>query len=124
METRDRQLSLGFFGAAALAWVVVGLIVSSRDPFLDPTAGALGAAAIGLAVGLTSIPVFWLAVFGRHGRIAYRGDWVRAVRRGGWVTALVILFVALRLQGIMQPPIILFVMAMVLVAETTLSVDR
>jgi hypothetical protein len=63
-------------------------------------------------------------VFGRHGRIAYRGDWVRAIRRGGWVTALVVLFVALRLQGIMQPPIMLFVLAMVLVAETTLSVDR
>ena len=35
-----------------------------------------------------------------------------------------VLFVALRLQGIMHPPILLFVLAMVLVAEVTLSIDR
>jgi hypothetical protein len=124
MEARDRLLNVGFLGAAALAWLVVAVVLTSRDPFTDPAAGPLGATAIGLAVGLTSVPLFWLAVFSRHGRIAYRGDWVRAVRRGGWVAALVVLFVALRLQGIMQPPIMLFVLAMVLVAETTLSAER
>ena len=124
MEARDRQLNLALFGAAILAWLVVGSIITGRDPTTDPAAGPLGATAIGIAAGLTCVPLFWLASFGRHRRIAYRGDWVRAVRRGGWVAALVILFVALRLQGIMQPPIMLFVLAMVLVAETTLSVDR
>jgi hypothetical protein len=124
MEARDRLLNLAFFAAAGVAWLVVWLVVNGRDPYLDPAAGAIGAGMIGLAAGLTSVPLFWLAVFGRHGRIAYRGDWLRAVRRGGWVGALVVLFVALRLQGIMQPPIILFVLAMILVAETTLSVER
>ena len=124
MEARDRLTNLAFFGAAGVAWLVVVVILTTRDPFTDPAAGAIGAAAIGIAVGLTTVPLFWLTVFGRHGRIAYRGDWLRAVRRGGWVTALVVLFVALRLQGIMQPPIMLFVLAMVLVAETTLSAER
>jgi hypothetical protein len=124
MEARDRQLNLALFGAAILAWLVVGSILTSRDPTTDPAAGPLGAVAIGIAAGLTCVPLFWLLAFGRQRRIAYRGDWVRAVRRGGWVAALVILFVALRLQGIMQPPLMLFVLAMVLVAETTLSVDR
>jgi hypothetical protein len=124
MEARDRLLNVGFFAAAAVAWLLVWLVVSSRDPYQDPAAGAVGAALIGLAAGLTSVPLFWLAVFGRHGQIAYRGDWPRALRRGGWVAALAVLFVALRLQGIMQPPIMLFVLAMILVAETTLSVER
>ena len=31
---------------------------------------------------LTTVPLFWLARFARR-RIAYHGDWVRAVRRGG-----------------------------------------
>ena len=60
-------------------------------------AGSLGALLIGLAVGLTVIPLFWLLVFGRHRRIAYSGDWTRAVRRGGWVAVLVAVFVLLRL---------------------------
>jgi hypothetical protein len=124
MEARDRQLSMGFFAAATFAWLIVGLIVVSRDPVLDRAAGPIGAAAMGIAAGLTTVPIFWLVAFGRHGRIAYRGDWLRALRRGGWVTGLVVLFVALRLQGIMHPPILLFVLAMVLVAEVTLSVDR
>ena len=48
-------------------------------------AGYVGALAIGLAVGLTAIPLCWLVVFARHRRIAYQGDWARAARRGGWV---------------------------------------
>ncbi len=124
METRDRLANLGLFAAAALTWVVVGLIVTTRDPVLDPGAGLAGALAIGLAVGLTMIPLLWLAVFARHGRIAYRGDWSRAARRGGWVAAVVALFVALRLQGALQVPIALFVLAMVAIAEATLSTER
>lgn len=124
MEAHDRLGNLGFMAGAAAAWLLVGIVLTTRDPGLDPGAGALGASLLGLAAGLTAVPLFWLAVFARHGRIAYRGDWTRAVRRGGWVAVLVILFVALRLQDIFQPPILLFVLAMVLVAETTLSVDR
>jgi hypothetical protein len=124
MEARDRLANLGLFAAAAIAWVLVGLVVTTRDPRLDPAAGIVGAALIGVALGMTTIPLFWLAVFGRHRRVAYRGDWFRAIRRGLWVMVVVAVFVALRLQGAFQLPIALFIVTMVLVAETTLSVER
>jgi hypothetical protein len=79
---------------------------------------------IGLAIGLTAIPLFWLSAFARHRRIAYRGDWIRAVRRGAWVAIIVALLVVLRLQNLFQLPIALFIVTMVLVAEATLSVER
>ena len=45
--------------------------------------GSSGPLLIGLAVALTLIPLVWLTVFGRHRRIAYRGDWLRAIRAVG-----------------------------------------
>ena len=45
-------------------------------------------------------------------------------RRGGWVALVVALFVVLRLQGAFQWPFVLFIVAMVVVAELTLSVER
>ena len=124
MDSRDRLINLGLFGLAAIAWVLVGLVVTTRDPRADPSAGLLGAGLMGIAVGLTCIPLFWLAVFGRHGRIAYRGDWVRAVRRGAWVAVVVSVFIVLRLQGAFSLPIALFVVVIVSVAEATLSAER
>ena len=124
MESRDRLANLAVFGAAAVAWVLVGLVVTTRDPRVDSGAGFLGAGLIGLAVGLTTIPLFWLSVFARHRRIAYRGDWMRAVRRGAWVTVVVAVLVVLRLQNLFQPQVALFILAMVFVAEATLSVER
>jgi hypothetical protein len=75
-------------------------------------------------VGLTTVPLFWLAAFGQHRRIAFRGDWLRAARRGAWVAIVTGVFVALRLQGALQLPIALFIIVMVLVAEATLSAER
>jgi hypothetical protein len=124
MDPRDRMTNLGLFGLAAVAWLLVGLVVTTRDPLTDPGAGLLGAGLIGIAIGLTCVPLFWLVVFGRHGRIAYRGDWVRAARRGAWVAVVVAVFVVLRLQGAFSLPIVLFVLVIVSVAEATLSADR
>ena len=124
METRDRRANLAVFGVAFIAWVVVGWVVLNLDPRADPSAGFIGGVAMGVAVGLTTTPLFWLAAFSRHRRIAYRGDWVRALRRGGWVAILVGLFIVMRVQGIFQPPIGLFLAAMVLVAEMTISAQR
>ena len=73
MESRDRLANLGFFGAAAVVWLLVGLVVTTRDPVVDPGAGFIGALLIGLAVGLTLVPLVWLTVFGRHRQIAYTG---------------------------------------------------
>lgn len=123
MESRDRRTNLALFGAAAAAWVVVGIIVLTRDPVAEPAWGWIGAVAMGLAIGLTTAPLFWLARFGRR-RIAYRGDWLRAGRRGAWAGLLVTAFIGLRLLDLFALPIALFLVAMVLVAESTLSTER
>lgn len=124
MESRDRLGNAAGFALALMAWAIVGLIVTTRDPRVDPDAGLLGAGMIGMALGLTFMPLFWLAGFARHRRVAYRGDWVRAIRRAAWVAVVVAVFVALRLQGAFQLPIAIFVLTMVLIAEATLSVER
>jgi hypothetical protein len=124
MEARDRLMNLAFFAAAGVVWILVALIVTTRDPRVDPAAGSIGALLIGLALGLTTVPLFWLAIFGRHRRIAYRGDWTRAVRRGGWVAIVAAAFVILRLQQVFQLSIALFIIALVVLAEVTLSVER
>lgn len=124
MESRDRMANLALFSASGVVWILVGLVVTTRDPRLDPTAGFVGALLIGLAFGLTVVPLFWLGVFARHRRIAYRGDWTRAVRRGGWVAVVTAVFVILRLQQAFVPAIALLILALVFIAEATLSVER
>lgn len=121
MTARQRSIALGLFGLAALAWAVVALVALNLDPRADPNAGFAGALALGLAAGLTAAPLLWLIGFARQGRIAYRGDWLRALRRGAWVALLVGLFVVMRVNGIFQPQIGLFLLALALVAEVTLS---
>jgi hypothetical protein len=124
MELRDRTANLALFGAAVLAWLAVLVVLMTRDPLEESSAGFLGAVMIGIAAGLTTIPLFWLAAFARHGRIALRGDWTRAIRRGAWVALVVGVLVVLRIEGAFQWPIALFIVAMVVVAEASLSVDR
>jgi hypothetical protein len=124
MEARDRLANLAIFAAAGVVWLLVALVITTRDPIEDATAGFIGAALIGLAIGLTTVPVFWLIVFGRHRRIAYRGDWTRAARRGAWVGLVATVLVILRIQGVLELPIALFIVALVVVAEATLSAER
>lgn len=109
------------FGLAVAAWAVVGVAALTVDPLANPGAGFVGAGALGSAAGLTAAPLFWLVGFARQRRIAYRGDWVKAVRRGAWVGILVAVFVVMRLNGVFQPQIGLFIFALALVAEVTLS---
>lgn len=124
MEPRDRLANLGFLAAGGVVFILVALVFTTRDPTIDPAAGYLGALLLGLALGLLTTSLFWLVVFGRHRRIAYRGDWPRAIRRGGWVFLVTALFVVLRLNQVFQPPIALFILVLVAVAEATLSVER
>lgn len=124
MESRDRLANLGFFAAAGVAWFLVGLVLTTRDPVVDPTAGFVGAGLIGLAVALTLVPLLWLTVFGRHKQIAYRGDWPRAIRRSAWVGILVAVLIVLRIQELLELPIALFLIALTVVAEATLSAER
>ena len=124
MEARDRITNLGLLAAAGVAWVLVALLVTSRDPYADPVAGYLGALLIGLAIGLTATPLAWLVVFARHRRIAYQGDWLRAARRGAWLGLFVTVLIVLRLVDAFQLPIVLFLAAIFVVAEITLSAER
>jgi hypothetical protein len=124
VEGRDRLANVGILAAALVVWVLVWLVVTTRDPIDDRSARFVGAGLIGLAVGLTTMPLFWLVVFARHRRIAYRGDWIRAIRRGAWVGLLVTVLVLLRLEGVLVLPIVLFMLALIVVAEMTLSAEH
>jgi hypothetical protein len=124
MQAKDRLGNSLFIGAAIVAWVMVAQIVTSTYPRENPTAGLVGAGAIGLACGLTTVPLFWLVPFARHRHIALIGDWSRAIRRGSWVAVVIALFVALRIQAVLSVPIAVFVVVLVLLAEITLSMER
>jgi hypothetical protein len=121
MQPRDRRLALALLGIAAIGWVVVAIVALSVDPRADPGAGFLGGGAVGVAVAATVAPLLWLIAFARNRRIAYRGDWTRAVRRAGWIGLLVAVFIVMRVNGVFQPQIGLFFAALALVAEVTLS---
>jgi hypothetical protein len=124
MEARDRRANLALFAAAAVAWLAVAFVVLTLDPRTSPAIAYLGAGLMGLAFGLTTMPLFWLAAFARQRRIAYLGDWLRAIRRGAWVGGLVALLVLLRVEHLFQPPAALFFVALVIVAEIALSSRR
>ncbi len=124
MELRDRFANVVLLGLAVAAWIAVGVVVATRDPFIDHAAGYTGAALMGIAAGLSAAPLAWLLVFARHRRIAYRGDWVRALRRGGWLGLLVATLVVLRVVDAFGLPIVLFLAAIFVLAEITLSAER
>lgn len=124
MDPNDRRRTIALFGAAGAAWLIVTVILFELDPGTDPVNAYVGAIAIGAAVGLTVAPLLWLVTFQRHRRIAYRGDWQRALRRGAWIALVAAVFVVLRVEQIFEPAIMLFVIALVVVAETTLSFER
>lgn len=109
---------------AVIAWAVAAVFLTSRSPRGDTSVQLLGATLLGVAAALTAMPLLWLAVFGSNRRIAYRGDWLRASRRGAWVGLLVALFVVLRSQNAFSLPIAIFVVVMVAFVELTLSVER
>lgn len=121
MTSRHRRLLLALLALAAAGWVAVAIVVLNVDPRGDPNAGFVGAAAFALAAGATTAPLLWLIGFARQHRIAFRGDWTRAIRRGAWVGLLVGLFVVMRINGIFQPQIGLFFVALAVVAEVTLT---
>ena len=124
MEIRDRTVNYIFILLAIVAWGIVVEILTTTYPHTSATNSLLGSGAIGFACGVTMVPLFWLAVFARHHRIAYRGDWSRSIRRGAWVALVVAILVALRLQDVLSLPIAVFTVALVILAELTLSVER
>jgi hypothetical protein len=124
MYARDRLANLGLLGAALVTWIAVVVFVTTRSPVGDVAVAMVGAVLIGTAFALTTMPLFWLAAFQRRRRIAYRGDWLRALRRGVEVGVLVTFFIILRSQDAFSCPLAAFVAAMVAFVEISLSVDR
>jgi ABC-type Fe3+-siderophore transport system permease subunit len=118
---RNRRIALALLGIAAIGWLVVAVIAVGVNPLADPGMGLVGALALGFAAAVTAGPIFWLVGYARQRRIAYRGDWQRAIRRGAWVGVLLSIFVVMRLNDIFQVPIALFLIALALVAEVTLT---
>ena len=121
MQPRDRRVVLLLLGVAAIGWAAVALVLLTVNPRGDTGAGFVGGTALGVAVATSVAPLLWLLAFARQGRIAYRGDWTRAIRRGAWIGLLVGVFVVMRVNGVFQPQIGLFFAALALVAEVTLS---
>ena len=117
----QRHIAISLLALAGLAWLAVVVVGVTVDPLANANAGFIGALVLGAATGLTAAPLFWLISYARHRRIAYRGDWLRAGRRGAWVGILVAIFVVMRINGMLQPQIALFLIALALVAEVTLT---
>lgn len=124
MYERDRLANVALLAGAAGAWAVVAYIVLNHDPLGEPVVLLAGALAMGVAAGMSLVPLLWLAGFGRARRIAYRGDWWRAARRGVLVGLVVVIFVLLLGQQMFSVPLALFVVAMAVLVEATLTFRR
>jgi hypothetical protein len=120
----DRLANLGLFAAALAAWALVAVILVTFDPRSDATVLLAGALTLGAAVAGTLAPVLWLVGFGLQGRIAYRGDWWRAGRRAALVGLIITIFVVLRGEHALNLPLALFVVAMAVLVEVTLTLRR
>ena len=118
---RNQRIAVTLLAITGVGWLGVAAVALNVNPLADPGLGLVGALVLGFATGATAAPIFWLVGFARQRRIAYRGDWLRAIRRGSWVGVLVAIFVVMRLSDVFQLPIALFVLALALVAEVTLT---
>ena len=124
MYRRDRLANVALLLAALAAWSALAYVVLNHDPAGNAGVLLAGALLLGTAVALTLLPLLWLAGFARAHRIAFRGDWWRAARRAALVGLVVTIFVVLRGQGLLSVPLALFVLAMAVFVEVTLSLRR
>jgi hypothetical protein len=125
VNPRDRLANLALFALAAGAWAAAGLTLVTLDPRGNTGVLLAGALLLGVAVCFTLAPLLWLAGFFLRGRgIAYRGDWWRAARRALLAGLAVTLLVVLRGEGLLTPPLAIFVVAMAAIVELTLWLRR
>ena len=102
----------------------VAFVFTTLDPRGNAAVLVTGALLLGGAVAFTAAPLLWIAGFARMGKIAYRGDWLRAMRRSALAALVIFLFVVLRAQGALGAPLALFIVAMAVLVELILSLRR
>lgn len=124
VQSRDRSASLGLLAAAAITWLVVLYFFTTRSPVGQPLVQAAGAVLLGAAVAVTVMPLIWLAVFAVHHGIAYRGDWLRAIRRSALVGCVAMILVSLVVLGAVSLPLALFIIALAVFVELILTTRR
>ncbi len=120
----DRRANLALFGVAIAAWVGVLLLFGAYFPQESAATLLAGALLVGGAMTATLTPLFWLGRFVTTRRIAYRGDWWRALRRGALVGLVATLYVVMRGMGGFSMALFLFVVVMAVLVELTLSLRR
>jgi hypothetical protein len=121
LNRADWLANLALFVFAATAWAGVAFLFTNSSPDEGATSLLAGALLLGAAVTLTVAPILWLFAFVRHKRIAYRGDWWRAFRRGALAGLVVALYVFMRGQDLYSLPLMLFIVAMAVLVELTLT---
>jgi hypothetical protein len=99
-------------------------VLTTIDPRGDSSVIVAGAVLIGVAVALTLAPLLWIAGFVRTRHIAFKGDWIRAGRRAALCGLVVTLLIVLRAQDALSMPMAIFVIAMPVLVEVSLSVRR
>lgn len=117
---RDRLASLVGIAASVGMWTLVAAHLTTRSPSGDTGVQATGALLLGAAVAVTLLPLFYLAAYARR-RIAYRGDWLRALRRALLVGMVVAILVMLKALDAFSIPIAFFVIAMAAFVEIILT---
>jgi sulfite exporter TauE/SafE len=117
----DRLLNVSLFGGAVLAWLALGYVFLTQYPTQSAASLLAGALLLGAAVGLTAAPLFWIGAFVGTNRIAYRGSWWRAGRRAALCGLVAGLFVLMRGQDVFSIPLAIFIVAMAVLVELTLS---
>jgi hypothetical protein len=120
----DRLANIALFVIALATWAGVAVVAVGFDPRANAAVLLAGALLLGAALATTVAPVLWLVGYSRQGRIAYRGDWWRAARRAGLVGLVAAIFVVLRGEQALNLPLALFVVAMAVLVELTLSLRR
>jgi len=124
MYRRDRVACLALLTTAGVAWLALGYVLTTLDPVGNASVLLSGALLLGAALTLTIAPVLWLLGFARARRIAYRGAWWVALRRGLLVGLVASLLVLLAGQETFSLPLAAFIAAMALLVELTLSLRR
>jgi hypothetical protein len=117
----DRIVNVASFAGAAALWAGLGYVLTTYYPTQSAAALLAGALLLGGAVAFTFAPLFWLGAFVRANRIAYRGSWWRAGRRAALFGLVVTLVVLMRGQDVFSVPLALFIVAMAVLVELTLS---